>query len=123
MIQGGDLGTGVVFTIQGGFLLGGSGASGDRVAWFGVSSLLQIEHVLLGKISGNDRDEMFIKGGFELGPSAEINRSLAKGSFLMILGPFTSSSANAEVCEGRGDLLIICCKVVPIEIVIVFQGV
>ncbi len=27
--------TGVVF-IQGGFLLGGSGASGDRVTWFGI---------------------------------------------------------------------------------------
>src|SRR6267378_4364018 len=35
MIQGGDVGTGVVF-IQGGFLLGGSGASGDRVTWSGV---------------------------------------------------------------------------------------
>src|SRR6266404_330145 len=35
MIQGGDVGTGVVF-IQGGFLLGGSGASGDRVTWFGI---------------------------------------------------------------------------------------
>ncbi len=31
-------------------------------------TLLQIEHVLLGKISGNNRDEMFIKGGFEIGP-------------------------------------------------------
>ena len=29
------MGTGVVF-IQGGFLLGGSGTSGDRVTWFGV---------------------------------------------------------------------------------------
>src|SRR6266404_814602 len=35
MIQGGDVGTGVVF-IQGGFLLGGSGTSGDRVTWSGV---------------------------------------------------------------------------------------
>src|SRR6266404_187459 len=35
MIQGGDVGTGVVF-IQGGFLLGGSGTSGDRVMWFGI---------------------------------------------------------------------------------------
>src|SRR6266436_1715961 len=35
MIQGGDMGTGVVF-IQGGFLLGGSGASGDRVTWSGI---------------------------------------------------------------------------------------
>ncbi len=33
-----------------------------------TSTLLQIKHVLLGKISGNDRDEMFIKGGFEIGP-------------------------------------------------------
>ncbi len=38
-----------------------------------------------------------------------------------ILGPFTSSSANAEVHEGR-DLLAISCKVVTIEIVIVFKG-
>ena len=29
------MGTGVVF-IQGGFLLGGSGVSGDRVTWFGI---------------------------------------------------------------------------------------
>src|SRR6266404_3383948 len=35
MIQGGDVGTGVVF-IQGGFLLGGHGMSGDRVTWFGI---------------------------------------------------------------------------------------
>src|SRR6266404_602923 len=35
MIQGGDVGTGVVF-IQGGFLLGGSGTSGDRVTWSGI---------------------------------------------------------------------------------------
>src|SRR6266404_4603147 len=35
MIQGGDMGTGVIF-IQGGFLLGGSGVSGDRVTWFGI---------------------------------------------------------------------------------------
>src|SRR6266404_1278851 len=35
MIQGGNVGTGVVF-IQGGFLLGGSGMSGDRVTWSGI---------------------------------------------------------------------------------------
>src|SRR5882762_1561216 len=35
MIQGGDVGTRVVF-IQGGFLLGGSGMSGDRVTWSGI---------------------------------------------------------------------------------------
>src|SRR6266404_6553469 len=35
MIQGGDVGTGVIF-IQGGFLLGGSGTSGDRVTWSGI---------------------------------------------------------------------------------------
>src|SRR6266404_5121825 len=35
MVQGGDVGTGVIF-IQGGFLLGGSGMSGDRITWFGV---------------------------------------------------------------------------------------
>src|SRR6266404_6645040 len=35
MIQGGDVGTGVVF-IQGGFLLGGHSTSGDRVMWFGI---------------------------------------------------------------------------------------
>src|SRR6266404_2666176 len=40
MIQGGDVGTGVIFIIQGGFLLGGSGASRDRVTWFGVRFLL-----------------------------------------------------------------------------------
>ena len=33
-----------------------------------MSTLLQIKHVLLGKISGNNRDEMFIKGGFEISP-------------------------------------------------------
>src|SRR6267378_3589683 len=83
-----------------------------------TSTLLQIEHVLLGKISGDDRNKMFIKGSFEFGPSAEVNRSLAKGGFLTILGPFSSSSADVEVCEGRGDLLVICGKVVPIEIII-----
>src|SRR5882762_11750791 len=65
---------------------------------------------------------MFIKGSFEFGPSAEVNRSLAEGGFLTILGPFTSSGADAEVCEGRGDLLIIRGEVVPIEIIIIFQG-
>src|SRR6266404_311053 len=35
MIQGGDVRTGVVF-IQGCFLLGGGGASGDRVTWSGI---------------------------------------------------------------------------------------
>src|SRR6266404_187567 len=35
MIQGGDVRTRVIF-IQGGFLLGGSGASGDRVTWSGI---------------------------------------------------------------------------------------
>src|SRR5712664_1387264 len=88
-----------------------------------TSTLLQIEHVLLGKISGDDRNKVFIKGSFELGPSAEVNRSLAKGRFLTILGPLTSSSADAEVGEGRGDLLMFCGKVVPIEVVIIFQGV
>src|SRR6266404_8865824 len=39
MVQGGDMGTGVVFTIQGGFLLGGSGASSNWVMWFGVGFL------------------------------------------------------------------------------------
>ncbi len=33
-----------------------------------TSTLLQIEHVLLGKISGDNRDEMFFKGSFEIGP-------------------------------------------------------
>src|SRR5882762_11261741 len=65
---------------------------------------------------------MFIKGSFEFGPSAKVNRSLAEGRFLTILGPFTSSGADAEVCEGRGDLLIIRGEVVPIEIIIIFQG-
>src|SRR5882762_4495361 len=41
MIQGGDVGTGVVF-IQGGFLLGGSGASGDRVTWSGIIFLFLV---------------------------------------------------------------------------------
>src|SRR6266404_1237092 len=41
MIQGGDGGTGVVF-IQGGVLLGGSGASGDRVTWFGIIFLFLV---------------------------------------------------------------------------------
>ncbi len=88
-----------------------------------MSTLLHIEHILLGKISGNDRDDIFIKGSFELGPCAKVNWGLAKGSFLTILGPFTGSSADAEVSEGRGDLLIICHEVVPIEVVIAFQGV
>src|SRR6267378_814302 len=35
MIQGGDVRTRVIF-IQGGVLLGGSGASGDRVTWSGI---------------------------------------------------------------------------------------
>src|SRR6266403_2551789 len=35
MIQGGDVRTGVIF-IQGCFLLGGGGASGDRVTWSGI---------------------------------------------------------------------------------------
>ena len=38
MIQGGDVGAGVVL-IQGGFLLGGSGASSDWVAWFAIRFL------------------------------------------------------------------------------------
>ena len=33
------MGTGVIFIIQGGFLLGSSGASGDWVTWFGVGFL------------------------------------------------------------------------------------
>ncbi len=33
------MGTGVIFIIQGGFLLGGSGMSRDRVMWFGVGFL------------------------------------------------------------------------------------
>ncbi len=33
-----------------------------------MSTLLQIEHVLLGKISGDDRNKVFIKGSFEIGP-------------------------------------------------------
>src|SRR6267378_1678166 len=88
-----------------------------------MSTLLQIEHILLGKISGDDRDKVFVKGSFEIGPGTKVRRSLAKGSFLTILGPLTGSSADAEVGEGRGDLLIFCGKVVPIEVVIVFQGV
>ncbi len=87
-----------------------------------LSTLLHVEHVLLGKICGYDRNKVFIKCSFESGPCAEVNRGLAKGSFLMILGPFTSSSADTEVCEGRGDLLAISHKVVTIEIVIVFKG-
>src|SRR6266404_8521350 len=42
MIQGGDVRTGVVFIIQGGFLLGGSGASGDRVTWSGIIFFLLV---------------------------------------------------------------------------------
>src|SRR6266404_7037076 len=41
MIQGGDVGTGVVF-IQGGVLLGGSGTSGDRLMWFGIIFLFLV---------------------------------------------------------------------------------
>src|SRR6266404_3022318 len=66
---------------------------------------------------------MFIKGSFKFGPSAEVNRSLTEGRFLTILGPFASSGADTEVREGRGDLLIIRGEVVPIEIIIIFQGV
>ena len=33
-----------------------------------MRTLFHIEHVLLGKICGYDRDEMFIKGSFEIGP-------------------------------------------------------
>ncbi len=88
-----------------------------------TSTLLQIEHILLGKISGDDRDKVLVKGSFEIGPRTEVRRSLAKGSFLTILGPLTGSSADAEVGEGRGDLLSFCGKVVPIEVVIIFQGV
>src|SRR6267378_3626089 len=61
-----------------------------------TSTLLQIEHVLLGKISGDDRNKVFIKGSFEFGPGAEVNRGLAEGSFLAILGPLTSSSTCYE---------------------------
>src|SRR5712664_19180 len=42
MIQGGDVRTGVVFIIQGGFLLGGSGASGDRGTWSGIIFFLLV---------------------------------------------------------------------------------
>src|SRR5882762_4964476 len=87
-----------------------------------TSTLLQIKHILLGKISGNDRDKVLVKGSFEIGPRTKVRRSLAKGSFLTILGPLTGSSADAEVGEGRGDLLSFCGKVVPIEVVIIFQG-
>ncbi len=31
-----------------------------------MSTLLQVEHVLLGKISGDDRNKVFIKGSFEI---------------------------------------------------------
>src|SRR5882757_8053446 len=41
MIQGGDRRTGVVF-IQGCFLLGGGGASGDRVTWSGIIFFLLV---------------------------------------------------------------------------------
>src|SRR6266404_7332478 len=41
MIQGGDVRTGVVF-IQGGVLLGGGGASGDRVTWSGIIFLFLV---------------------------------------------------------------------------------
>src|SRR6267378_3154732 len=88
-----------------------------------TSTLLQIKHILLGKISGDDRDKVFFKGSFEISPRTKVHRGLAKGSFLTILGPLTSSSANAEVGEGRGDLLMFCGKVVPIEVIIIFQGV
>src|SRR6266404_351201 len=87
-----------------------------------TSTLLQIEHILLGKISGDDRDKVLVKGSFEISPRTEVRRSLAQGSFLTILGPLTGSSADAEVGEGRGDLLSFCGKVVPIEVVIIFQG-
>ncbi len=33
-----------------------------------TSTLLQIEHILLGKISGDDRDEVLFKGSFEISP-------------------------------------------------------
>jgi len=33
--------------------------------------LLQVEHILLGKISGDDRNEVLFKGSFEIGPRAE----------------------------------------------------
>src|SRR6266404_2562106 len=57
MVQGGNVGTGVIFTIQRGFLLGGSGASSDWVMWFGVGFLFLLtgmrhmcyEHRPLGK--------------------------------------------------------------------------
>src|SRR6266404_2603114 len=88
-----------------------------------TSTLLQIEHILLGKISGDDRDKVLIEGSFEIGPRTKVRRSLVKGSFLTILGPLTGSSADVEVGEGRGDLLIFCGKVVPIEVVIIFQSV
>ncbi len=79
--------------------------------------------MLLSKVCGYDRNKVFIKGSFKSSPCSKVNRGLvAKGSFLTILGPFTSSSANAEMCKGRGDLLAIICKVVAIEIVIVFKG-
>src|SRR6266404_5249934 len=42
MVQGGDVGTGVIVIIQGGFLLDGSGASRDRVTWFGVGVLFLV---------------------------------------------------------------------------------
>ena len=41
MIQGSDVRTGVVF-IQGCFLLGGGGASGDRVTWSGIIFFLLV---------------------------------------------------------------------------------
>src|SRR5712664_1324292 len=41
MIQGGDVRTGVVF-IQGCFLLGGGGTSGDRVTWSGIIFFLLV---------------------------------------------------------------------------------
>ncbi len=88
-----------------------------------TSTLLQVEHILLSKISGDDRNKVLVKGSFELGPQTEVRGSLAKGGFLTVLGPLTGSSADAEVGEGRADLLIFCGKVVPIEVVIIFQSV
>src|SRR6266404_1623342 len=41
MIQGGDVRTRVIF-IQGGVLLGGSGASSDRVTWSGIIFLFLV---------------------------------------------------------------------------------
>ncbi len=72
----------------------------------GTISHMQGVHFLDRLKSAVNGDKVVFEGSGEVLPGAKVRGSKSQSSFLAFLGPFISSGAKFEVCQGCSDFFI-----------------